>query len=315
MRQGHPGAAWPTPSVERPRRRAYGERFLGPALVFPALLLIGVVIAYALAYALYLSFHDVGIRALRGGPAAFVGLQNYRMVLGDSLFWASLGHTAVFTAVSVALELVLGLAIALAMNQAHVPLAGVTRALILLPWALPPVVNGIMWSFLFNSKYGYVNAVLLQLGLVSEPQQWVSDPHRAMAVVILAYVWRTTPFAVLLFHAALRSIPPGVFEAAEVDGAGAQRRFWSITLPLVRPTVVVLLVLRTVFSFMVFDEILAITDGGPGDSTWVATWYIYSFAFRYMKLGVGSAGAYLLSLALGLLAFLYVRTLHRPVEY
>jgi len=315
MRQDRRGAPWPTPSHEKPRRRAYGERFLGPALVFPALLLIGVVIAYALAYALYLSFHDVGIRALRGGPAPFVGLQNYRVVLRDALFWASFGHTVVFTAVSVALELVLGLAIALAMNQAHVRLTSVTQALILLPWALPPVVNGIMWSFLFNSKYGYVNAVLLSLGLVSEPQQWVSDPHRAMAVVILAYVWRTMPFAVLLFHAALRSIPPGIFEAAEVDGAGARRRFWSITLPLLRPTVAVLLVLRTVFSFMVFDEILAITDGGPGDSTWVATWYIYSFAFRYMKLGVGSAGAYLLSLALGLLAILYVRALYRPVDY
>ena len=315
MRRGHEGGPRHSTTDEWPSRRAYGERLLGPTLVFPALLLIGIVIAYALAYALYLSFHDVGIRALRGGPAIFVGLQNYRVVLRDPLFWASFGHTVVFTAVSVALELVLGLAIALAMNQAHVPLAGTTQALILLPWALPPVVNGIMWSFLFNSKYGYVNAALLHLGLIAEPLQWVSDPNRAMGVVILAYVWRTTPFAVLLFHAALRSIPPSVFEAAEVDGAAACRRFWSITLPLLLPTAVVLLVLRTVFSFMVFDEILAITDGGPGDSTWVATWYIYSFAFRYMKLGVGSAGAYLLSVALGLLTVLYVRTLHRPVEY
>jgi multiple sugar transport system permease protein len=315
MRRGDPDALPRGAGATWPGRRARGERLLGATLVVPALLLIGVVIAYPLAYALYLSFHDVGIRTLRGAPAAFVGFQNYRAVLHDALFWASLGHTVVFAGVSVALEVVLGLAIALAMNQAGVRLAVVTQALILLPWALPPVVNGIMWSFLFNSKYGYVNAVLLQLGLVSEPLQWVTDPHRAMAVVILAYVWRTTPFAVLLFHAALRSIPPGIFEAAEVDGAGARRRFWSITLPLLLPTVVVLLVLRTVFSFMVFDEILAITDGGPGDSTWVATWYIYSSAFRYMKLGAGSAGGYLLSLGLGLLAFLYMRTLHRPVEY
>ena len=299
----------------RRERRVRGERFLAPALVSPAVLLIGLTIAYALVYAFYISFHEVGLRALRGGSAPFVGLQNYRAVLSDSLFWSSFRHTLVFAGASVALELILGPAIALAMNQAGVSLAVVTQGVILLPWAIPPVVNGVMWSFLFNSKYGYVNAILLRLGLIGEYVQWGSDPNLAMLVVIVAYVWRTTPFAVLLVHAALRGIPPELFDAAEVDGAGAWQRFRYVTIPLLVPTLVVLLVLRTVFAFMVFDEILAITDGGPGDSTWVATWYIYSFAFRYLKLGVGSAGAYLLSLALGLLAFLYVRLLYRRVEY
>jgi ABC-type sugar transport system permease subunit len=290
-------------------------RLLGPALVLPAVLLIGLVIAYALGYAFYLSFHEVGIRALRGGGAPFVGLQNYRTVLADSLFWSSLRHTLAFAGAAVILEVLLGPAIALAMNQAGVRLAAVTQALILLPWAVPPVVNGVMWSFLFNSKYGYVNALLLRLGLISDSVQWVSHPVLALVVVVLAYVWRTTPFAVLLFHAALRSIPPEVFEAATVDGAGAWQRVRHVTLPLLVPTFVVLLVLRTVFAFMVFDEILAITDGGPGDSTWVATWYIYSFAFRYVKLGVGSAASYLLSLVVGLVALLYLRLLYRRVEY
>jgi len=297
------------------RRRVRPDRLLGPALVSPAVLLVGVVIAYALAYSFYLSFHDVGLRALRGGGAPFVGLQNYRTVLRDSLFWGSFWHTLIFAAASVLLELLLGLAIALAMNQPGVRLSRVTQALILLPWAVPPVVNGVMWSFLFNSKYGYVNAVLMRLGLISDYVQWISNPTLAMVVVIIAYAWRTTPFAVLLCHAALRSIPPEIFDAAEVDGAGVWQRLWFIKLPLLTPTFVVLLVLRTVFAFMVFDEILAITDGGPGDSTWVATWYVYSFAFRYLKLGVGSAGAYLLSLVLGLLAFVYVRLLYRRVEY
>jgi multiple sugar transport system permease protein len=299
----------------RSRPRASGVCLQGPALVLPAVLLIGLVIAYALGYAFYLSFHEVGIRALRGGGAPFVGLQNYRAVLADSLFWSSLRHTLAFAGAAVILEVLLGPAIALAMNQAGVRLAAVTQALILLPWAVPPVVNGVMWSFLFNSKYGYVNALLLRLGLISDSVQWVSHPVLALAVVVLAYVWRTTPFAVLLFHAALRSIPPEVFEAATVDGAGAWRRVRHVTLPLLVPTFVVLLVLRTVFAFMVFDEILAITDGGPGDSTWVATWYIYSFAFRYVKLGVGSAASYLLSLVVGLVALLYLRLLYRRVEY
>jgi len=219
----------------RSKRRVRRERFLAPALVSPAILLIGLVIAYALIYAFYISFHEVGLRALRGGSAPFVGLQNYRAIVTDSLFWASFRHTLVFVGASVALELILGPAIALAMNQAGVSLAVVTQAVILLPWAVPPVVNGVMWSFLFNSKYGYVNAILLRLGLIGEYVQWGSDPTLAMLVVIIAYVWRTTPFAVLLVHAALRAIPrwtgpaPGSASGTSRSPSWCQRwwSFWS----------------------------------------------------------------------------------------
>jgi len=281
----------------------------------PALLCLGLVVAYPVGYAGYLSLHQVSLRQLRTGDFPWAGLANFSRLLDDGVFWLSLRHTAVFVMVAVALEVVIGLAIALVIAERRVWIARVTGALILLPWAVPPVVNGLLWSFVFNAQYGYLNRALSALGLIDGSVNWLGTPALAMGAVITAYVWRTTPFNILLYHAALSGMPGEIFEAADVDGASAWQRFWSITLPLLLPVIAVSLVLRTAFAFMVFDEILAITQGGPGNATWVAAWYTYKVSFQPpFDVGLGAASAWALALIVAAASLIYVRALYRQVD-
>ncbi|HEY4910287.1 MAG TPA: sugar ABC transporter permease [Methylomirabilota bacterium] len=281
----------------------------------PAVTCLTVVLAYPIGYAGYLSLHEVSLRQLRSGEFPWAGLGNFRRLLEDGVFWLSLRHTVEFVAASVGLEVVIALGIALVIDEERVWISRVTRALILLPWAVPPVVNGLLWSFIFNAQYGYLNRTLHALGAIDTDVNWLGTPSLAMATVITAYVWRTTPFNVLLYHAALQGLPAELYEAADVDGASGWQRFWSITLPLLLPVITVSLVLRTTFAFMVFDEILAITQGGPGNATWVAAWFTYKVSFQPpFNIGLGAASAWALALIVGAISFVYVRFLYRRVE-
>jgi multiple sugar transport system permease protein len=220
----------------------------------------------------------------------------------------------VFVGISVALEVVLALAVALVIDDDRVGLSRVTRVLLLVPWGVPPVVNGLLWAFIFNTQFGYLNRALLALGAIAEPINWLGHPTRAMGAVITAYVWRTTPFNILLYHAGLRGIPRDYYEAAEVDGASAWQRFCHVTLPLLRPIIAVSLILRTTFGFMVFDEIFAITQGGPGNATWVAAWYTYRAAFQPpFNVGLGAASAWVMALVLAVAGIAYARLIGRHV--
>ena len=297
------------------RAREPGAGALALLLNVPASLVLLLVLAWPVLYAGWLSLHEVSLRQLRTGELPFVGLANYARLFRDDVFWLALQHTVVFVGISVLLELVIGLAIALVIDDERVPLSRVTRVLLLVPWGVPPVVNGLLWSFVFHAQYGYLNRALLALGVVREPVNWLGDPSLAMGAVIVAYVWRTTPFNVLLYHAGLRSIPRDYYEAASVDGASGWRGFWHITLPLLRPIIAVTLVLRTVFGFMVFDEIFAITQGGPGNATWVVAWYTYRAAFQPpFNIGLGSASAWVMALILAVAGLAYVRLLGRRLE-
>ena len=200
-------------------------------------------------------------------------------------------------------------------DDERVWISRVTRALILLPWAVPPIANGLLWAFIFNAQYGYLNRTLAATGVIDEYVNWLGTPGLAMAAVIIAYVWRTTPFNILLYHAALQGIPAELYEAADVDGASPGQRFLGVTLPLLLPVIAVSLVLRTTFAFMVFDEILAITQGGPGNATWVAAWYTYRMSFQPpFNIGLGAASAWVLALIVGAISLVYVRFLYRRVE-
>lgn len=281
----------------------------------PALACMALVLAYPIAYAGYLSLHEVSLKQLRGGDMPWAGLANFARLLDDEVFWLSLRHTFVFVAVSVALEVVLALLIALVIDDERVWISRVTRALILLPWAVPPIVNGLLWAFVFNAQYGYLNRTLHALGLIDGSVNWLGSPGLAMTAIITAYVWRTTPFNILLYHAALQGIPAALYEAADVDGASPWQRFWSVTLPLLLPVIAVSLILRTTFAFMVFDEILAITQGGPGNATWVAAWFTYRVSFQPpFNIGLGAASAWALAIVVGAISLVYVRTLYRRVE-
>jgi ABC-type sugar transport system permease subunit len=281
----------------------------------PALLCMTAVLAYPIFYAGYLSFHKVGIAQLRRGEFPLNGWDNYLRIFDDPLFWLALKNTLIFTAVTVSAEIILAIAIALLINQTSVWTSRLTRLLILLPYAIPPIANGLIWSFMYSFQFGFLNRILFTLGVIDSPVNWAGVPDTALYAVAIPYIWRTLPFAILLIHAALQGIPEELYEAAAVDGATAWHRFRHITLPLLQPIIVVILVLRTSFAFAVFEEILAITQGGPGDATWVAAWYSYKIAFSPpFNIGMGSASAYILALVVGVLALLYVKFLYRRIS-
>ena len=304
-------------AVDRSRRasRELSVGWLGVAMNAPTLVTLGLVLAYPIFYAVYLSLHKVALADLRRGIFPVVGLDNYSRILTDPLFLLALKNTLVFTAFSVTVEIVLAVAIALLVDQTHVWTGRVTKVLILLPYAVPPIANGLIWAFLYSFDFGFLNRILFTLGLIREPINWVGDPGTAIFMLAVPYIWRTLPFAILLVHAALQGMNPELFEAAAIDGAGPMHRFWHVTLPLLRPIIVVILVLRTSFAVTVFEEVLAITQGGPGDATWVAAWYSYKRSFAPpFDIGVGSASAYVLALIVGALAVAYVTAIYRRIE-
>ncbi len=282
----------------------------------PSFALIAVVLFFPLCYAAYLSFSKVRIGELRRGfPFPFYGWENYIRLFEDDLFLLSLQNTFVFSMIVVVTEVVLGLAIALLINQKGIWLSRVSRVLVLLPYAIPPIANGLIWLYIYNFKLGFLNRVLYQLGLIEEYINWTGVPETALYALTVPYVWRTLPFAILLFHATLQSLPQEPYEAAKVDGANAWQTFWHITLPMMRPIIAVVVILRTSFAFLVFDEVLALTQGGPGDATWVAAWFSYKKSFAPpFNIGLGSASAYVLALLIAILAILYVKFLYKRVD-
>jgi len=300
-----------------PRARLRGEpsaNWLGVVMNVPTLLTLALVLAYPIFYAAYLSFHKVALAELRRGIFPFVAFDNYRRILTDPLFILSLKNTFIFSAVSVTAEIVLAIAIALLIDQRQVWTSRITQFLILIPYAVPPIANGLIWAFMYNFESGFLNRILFTLGLIHEPINWAGNPSTALLALTIPYIWRTLPFAILLVHAALQGINPELYEAADIDGAGALQRFWHITLPLLAPVIVVILVLRTSFAFAVFEEVLAITQGGPGDATWVAAWYAYKKSFAPpFDIGVGAASAYVLALIVGAIAIAYVKAIYRRI--
>ncbi len=280
----------------------------------PTMLCLTLVLAYPVIYAGYLSVHRVGLAQLRRGEFPFNGLDNFERLFEDRLFWLALKNTFIFTFITVGAEVILAVLIALLINQSTIWTSRLTRFLILLPYAIPPIANGLIWSFMYSFQFGFLNRILFSAGVISEPINWSGNPETALYAVTVPYIWRTLPFAILLVHAALQGIPRELYEQAAVDGATAWQRFWRITLPLLRPIIAVILILRTSFAFAVFEEILAITQGGPGDATWVAAWYSYKVTFSPPNnFGMGSASAYVLALLIGAMALIYVRFVYRRV--
>ena len=265
--------------------------FLAPLLVVLAL-----VAGWPLLRTIGFSFTDAYLSELAGWR--FVGLANYVALFADPGWWRAVGNTVAFTAISVAIETVLGLGIALVLN-ANLPGRGVLRAAVLIPWAIPTVVSARMWGWMLNDLYGVVNAVLLGLGLIAAPWAWLGDPALALASIIAVDVWKATPFVALLALAALQTLPDEIYDAARIDGAGPVRSFLSITLPLIRPALVVAVLFRTLDALRVFDVIYVLT----GNSAATASMSIYARQqlIEFQDVGYGSAAATCLFLIIALI--------------
>lgn len=289
------------------------QRGLGLALTIPTLIAIFGVVLIPFLNSLVLSLYrrDMG----RPQMDAFVGLGNYIALLQDPRFLNSLRLTLGFSLISVVFELILGVAIALVLNQQFTGRAFV-RGLIILPWALPSIVSAAMWQWIFNADYGALNALLTQLHIIDSYQIWLANPAQARALIILANVWKETPFTVLLVLAALQGIPRDLYEAAEVDGATAWQRFTSITLRLLTPVLMVIAFLQTLWGIQTFELVYIVTGGGPASATELLSLRIYTQTFRSLRFGYGAAMAYLTGLLVLIPAIFYIRVAYRRiVEY
>ncbi len=234
----------------------------------------------------------------------FAGLDQHARLWGDGRFWSALRNTAVLTGASVALEAVLGTAVALLLHE-RIRGRGLLRAVTLLPWALPTAVMALAWAWIFNDAFGVANDLLVRAGVLEAPIAWLGRPAGAMAAIVLAEVWKTTPFVAVIVLAGLQGIPESVLEAARVDGLSGWRRLRHVVLPLAAPSILVAVVFRAVQAWGAFDPVYVMTGGGPGGSTETVSLYAFQNYFRYLDFGYGSAlavQAVALALALAWLA-------------
>ena len=273
-------------------------------LLAPMLLVMLLLTAWPLLRTIWLSFTDAALIGSGEAPV-WVGLENYLYALGDPDFRASIWRTLYFTVVSVSFEGVIGVLVALLLNQKFVG-RNVLRVLVILPWALPTIVNAMMWRLNFNPDYGSINALLTQLGILDGYRSWLGSPDAALNAVMFADIWKNYPLVTLLVLAALQSIPDDLFEAARLDGASAWRRFRAITFPAIVAPLGVALVLRTIDAFKIFDIIYVMTRGGPVDSTKTLSFFVYQESFSYLRAGSGAAYAILMTLMCALLITIYL---------
>ena len=306
------------PAAAAPRSRAkagsigYDRTLFAYLLNGPALIAIFLLAGYPILYSAWISLHKYNLK--RPQRFDFIGLENYASILESAEFWSSLWITVQFTVLVVTVVTVLGVAIALLLNQSF-PGRPVLRTLILLPWAIPPVVNGLMWQWIYDSKIGALNGILFGLGLISEYRGWLSDPTSALLALAFADVWNVLPLAVILLLAALQKIPGELYEAARMDGAGAIQSFWFVTFPWIAQTLLVVLILQTLSAIRAFDVIYVLTAGGPGTATTTLTWKTYLTTFESLDFGLGNAYAYTVSLITFGFALVYFRVLYRRGDF
>jgi multiple sugar transport system permease protein len=282
--------------------RERADRRLGILLLAPALLGLAALTVYPALSVLWLSLEQ---RVPIFGIDRFVGLDNYRFLLTDSRFWNAARVTLVFTAVSVGLELALGVATAVALRAQQTGVR-VALALLLLPWALPSVVTAKIFEWLYHPTSGLVN-----FALGGRPINWLGDPTLALGGLILADVWRTMPFVTLLCYARLLTIPPELMEAAQVDGAGRTATLLHVTLPMLRPVLLIALLFRTLDALRAFDLMFVLTGGGPAGTTETLTVYAYRSLFQILQLGLGSAIGVTVFAAVMAVAWGYLALLRR----
>ena len=293
-------------------RIGYDRPLFAYLLNAPSLIAIFLLAGYPILYSLWISLHKYNLK--RPKVFEFIGLENYADILESSEFWSSLKITVQFTVLVVTVVTVLGVCIALLLNQPFRGRAAV-RTLILLPWAIPPVVNGLMWQWIYDAKIGALNGLLVSLGFISEYRGWLSDPTSALLALAFADVWNVLPLAVILLLAALQKIPGELYEAARMDGAGAFQLFWYVTFPWLAQTLLVVLILQTLSAIRAFDVIYVLTAGGPGTATTTLVWKTYLTTFENLDFGLGNAYAYTVSLITFGFALVYFRVLYRRGDF
>jgi ABC-type glycerol-3-phosphate transport system permease component len=289
-------------STAAPARREKRD-WLPFLLSFPTLLVVFLVIGLPLIYSLALSLHRINMLTRKW---IFVGLGNYTSIVPQPDFLWAMARTAIFAGTTVAAGLALGMGMALVLNM-RFPGRGLLRSVVLIPWAMAPVTVGVLWGWIVDGSYGPLNGLLLDLGLIDQGIPWLGSGTVAFMVVALVHVWNQAPLTALLILAGLQSMPDNLHRAALIDGAGAVTRFFKITVPWLRPMLLLIMILTTINSIMAFDLFWTITKGGPGSATTVFSWMGYAYAFQFMRMGEGAAILYILTILCLILAWFYLK--------
>lgn len=295
--------------AKRRSRRAAADRRFGLFLALPALIVVLGLIAWPAIQTLIYSLQRVALN----GDTTWVGFRNFKLLVENPDFIHSLWLTAVYATAFLIVSTVLGLAFALLLNERFRG-RWLARTLLIVPWACPWVIAGIIWKWFADGDVGALNGALYQLGVIDEYKAWLSSDTGALIISVLAAAWRQASFAALLFLAGLQTIPHELPEAAKVDGATAWQRFRLITLPWLKPVIVVVIVINVIFGFMQFDVIYALTQGGPGNATEVLSIFLYEQLFVYTNVGLGSATAVVLGVIALLIGLLFVKLLYRSSD-
>jgi multiple sugar transport system permease protein len=288
-------------------RISYDER---SALLFvlPFAVVLFAVAVFPVVYSFYISLYS--LRLTRPNRVPFVWFDNYITVLSDPQFWDAVQRTVAFSVMAVTATAVLGLLIALLLNE-EFPGRRVLSALLLIPWAIPSVANGLLWKWIYDSNYGALNGALLQLGFINSYMVWLGDADKTLALIANAFVWKEVPLAAILLLVGMKTIPADLYAAAKVDGADAFRRFFHVTLPALGPSFALVIVYETMMAIRHFDLFFLLTEGGPGDASHVVAWRIYVETFRNLSFGTGAAMSYILALATLALSYVIIRSLGR----
>jgi multiple sugar transport system permease protein len=281
----------------------------GVYLTLPAIIILLAVLAYPIFASLYLSVHHVELVS-SGIATKFVGLQNYIQILTDEAFRTAFLNSIYFTFVEVFFVLIFSLALALLLNTPEGRPA-FYRVVLLVPWALAPVANAVLWKWIYNANYGILNQVITSLGLSKTGIVWLGSPFLALNMILVADIWKAIPFITLLLLAGLQNIPRYLYRAALLDGASTWQQFVHITLPGLQTSIVISVVLQSIWALKVFDLVFVLTKGGPADGTVLLNFLAWRVTFNYLDIGYGAAIADALFVMMLLLALVYIRAL-RP---
>ncbi|ODR81663.1 hypothetical protein BG842_08720 [Haladaptatus sp. W1] len=294
---------------QRYRELRLTEEELATALLTPVVLFLLAVSFYPIVETLRSSLYTGYV--LESRPTTFVGLQNYDQLINSGSFWNSFKVSMIYTFVSVPIELVIGLGIALLLQRAFKGKYFI-QAAILFPWALPTVINAKIWAWMFHGQYGIINDMLIRIGILNSPYPFLAKPDVALAAMTFVTIWKTSSFMALILLAGLSGIPDHLYEAARMDGTTKWRRFRDITLPLLKPTILVALIFRTLPAFQAFGLPYGLTGGGPGEATTTLVLYDHQLTFTQLSFGQGSAAATLITLIALVISLVYVGTLYEP---
>lgn len=278
----------------------------------PAIVTILLVAIIPLLQTIQDSLFQISLK-FENAPRPFVGLNNYVSVLSDDSWFSALAVTGVVAGASVAAELVLGMLIALLINRSFRG-RGIVRASVLVPWALTTVVSAKMWAWIYDGRYGVINDLLQRVGLIEQPIIFLVRPELTIWAMVAAEIWKTTPFMALLLLAGLQLIPHELYEASALDGASRWQAFWRVTLPMLKPTILVALLFRTIDAVRMFDLPRVLTNGGPGTSTQTVVLYTYNVFFTSLNFGYGSTLAVMIFLIVVMVSFIYIKVLGAPTQ-